>query len=245
MSEPDFSPPALRRFLKELIVPNLGNGFQFKGKREAVRMRGPFVQSIALARARGSGLYVIPYYFMVGADPTSEVMHENLGLAILNWRNWSFLEAKLDSEFAALLLTRLRADAPASFFDDLTDTSIDAAMQWFIRKGNDPSAHQFKTFMAILLGRETARTDLERAIAVFKRKALSDPPRDHEAALLQRYADLEARLGHPDCIALCRADAEAHAQRLKLPPIAWPHEWPTSVPPWPKRRKALLDRFRL
>lgn len=57
---------------------------------------------------------------------------------------------------------------------------------------------------------------------------------DFEEALYARFQKLESRLDRPDCIALCRANAEEHARLLGLPPIEWPSEWPNTVPPWPK-----------
>jgi hypothetical protein len=207
-------------------------------------MRGPFVQNFEISRSRGPVLYVTPQFFVAGADPAFPVMHDSLGLWSRDPHRWSFVEPRLTPDFALILMDMLRSDSPVSFFDELTDASIDEAVRWFISRTNHWSAHQFKAFIAILKGQTTARAELTRAIAVFKKQALSDPPRDHEAALLQRYAELEARLDRPDCIALCRADAEEHARRLKLPPVEWPPEWPTAVPPWPKSRKGLLDRLR-
>lgn len=42
---------------------------------------------------------------------------------------------------------------------------------------------------------------------------------DFEEALYARFQKLESRLDRPDCIALCRANAEEHARLLGLPPI--------------------------
>lgn len=243
MSSIDLSTPALKRFLVEDIGPRLGKGYRLHGRRAFVRMRGPFVQSFGLSRSRGPVLYVIPLFFVAGADPAFPVMHESLGLGSLDPHRWSFVEPKLTPDFASSLMDMLASDSPVSFFDELTDASIDEAIRWFISRTNHWSAHQFKAFIAILKGQATARADLARALTVFRKQALSDPPRDHEAALLQRYAQLEARLDRPDCIALCRADSEKHAQLLRLPPVEWPPEWPSAVAPWPKSRKGLLDRL--
>lgn len=239
----DLSARNLRRYILERIAPELGEDYRLIGRRLLVRMRGPFVQSFALSRSRGSALYATPNFFVVGADPAFPVMHGSLSLDTRNPHRWSFVKPELTPDLASTLMKMLRSDSPVSFFEPLTDTSIDTALRWFLSKDNHWSAHQFKAFIAILRGQATARDDLARATKKFRKQGLSDPPRDHETALLQRYAELEARLDRPDCIALCRADAEEHARSLKLPPVAWPSEWPTAVPPWPKSRKTLLGRL--
>jgi hypothetical protein len=33
----------------------------------------------------------------------------------------------------------------------------------------------------------------------------------------------------PDCVALCRQDAETHAELLGLPKLTWPEEWPLKI----------------
>jgi hypothetical protein len=207
-------------------------------------MRGSFVQSFELSRSRGPVLCVTPKFFVTGADPAFPVMHDALSLDSLDPHHWNFVKPKLSHDFASTLMDMIRSDSPVSFFDELTDASLDESIRWFIARTDHWCAYQFKAFIAILQGQVSARNDLTHAISKFRKQALSDPPRDHETVLLQRYAELEARLDRPDCIALCRADAEEHARRLKLPPVEWPPEWPTAVPPWPKSRKGLLDRLR-
>ena len=155
-------------------------------------------------------------------------------------------ETPLDEKFAAEILTRLKKDSPISFTAPLEDEAIDKALRWFGKDGLHWAADLFLAYFNMTRGAPTARRDLGRAFDIFRRKsrmATDKPLRDWEEALLARFQELESRLDRPDCIALCRADAEEHARLLKLPPIVWPPEWPESVPPWPKEADGLIAKL--
>jgi len=161
-------------------------------------------------------------------------------------RRWSFPpETPLDEAFAAEILRRLKEDSPISFTEPLKDEAIDKALRWFGKDGYW-LAHLFIAYFNMTRGAPTARKDLARAFHLFiKHSSYStdEPPLDFEEALHARFHELESRLDRPDCIALCRADAEEHAQLLKLPPIVWPPEWPQAVPPWPPELEGLMARL--
>ncbi len=228
----DLSAKALNRYLVHELAPVLGPQFQRYGRRALVRMRGSVVQYLVLSASRTRVLVVSPGLFVCGADPNFPVLGGALSHRFVRKNNWNFVDPKLDEGLTNRIVTMLQADCgPLSFFSGMTDDLIGKEIKYFIHRGNFWSYHLHMAFFNITRGDRAAGDDLTRAVGAFKALPLPDPPRDHDRALLRRFATLEARLDQPDCVALCRADAEEHARRLRLPPIRWPSEWPTVTLP--------------
>lgn len=235
---------------------------QYK-RRDIFRMRGPLMQGIGVAVGRGGWIRLSPGLFVLGAEiytkdlqssklkdgsiSTDNLIHTTVGLEAKLPRRWMFEpDTPLDEKFAAEILSRLKQDSPISFTDPLEDEAIDKALRWFGKDGLHWVADLFLAYFNMTRGEPTARKDLARAFELFRRNSrmtTDKPLRDWEGALLARFKELEFRLDRPDCIALCRADAEEHARLLKLPPIVWPPEWPESVPPWPKESPSLASKL--
>lgn len=255
--------PEIARFVRthlRVVLPDFTG--QYK-RRDICRMRGPLMQGIGVAVSRGGWIRLSPGLFVLGPEiyrkelqssklkdgsiSTDNLIHTAVGLESKAPRRWMFEpETSLDEEFAAEILTRLKKDSPISFTDPLEDEAIDKALRWFGKDGLHWAADLFLAFFNMTRGAPTARKDLARAFELFikhSRYSTDKPPLDFEIALHARFQELEARLDRPDCIALCRADAEEHARLLKLPAIVWPPEWPESVPPWPKESQTLASRI--
>ncbi|MEW6416489.1 MAG: hypothetical protein AB1482_14685 [Pseudomonadota bacterium] len=235
---------------------------QYK-RRDIHRMRGSFIQGVGVSVSRGGWIHLTPSLFVLGAEiyekdlqssklkdgsiSADNLIHTTVCLETKAPRRWMFEpETPLDEKFAAEILTRLKKDSPISFTAPLEDEAIDKALRWFGKDGLHWAADLFLAYFNMTRGAPTARRDLGRAFDIFRRKsrmATDKPLRDWEEALLARFQELESRLDRPDCIALCRADAEEHARLLKLPPIVWPPEWPESVPPWPKEADGLIAKL--
>lgn len=226
---------------------------QYK-RRDILRMRGHVVQWVFVGTSRGGWVDVSPTLSVLGPKIYEKDMESNRRkdgsidtnslistVAALEstspsaLRKWSFPpEAPLDETLSVEILTRLKHDSPISFTDALEDDAIDKALRRFGKDGYW-LAHLFLAYFNMTRGASTARKDLAQAFELFikhSRYSTNKPPFDFEEALHARFQELESRLDRPDCIPLCRADAEEHAGLLKLPPIVWPPEWPESVPPW-------------
>ncbi len=235
---------------------------QYK-RRDIYRIRGPLMQGVGVSVSRGGWIHVSPGLFVLGPEiyrkdlqssklkdatiSTDNLIHTTVGLDTKTPRRWMFEpETPLDEKFAAEILHRLKQDSPISFTAPLEDEAIDKALRWFGRDGLHWAAALFLAYFNMTRGAPTARKDLARAFELFikhSRYSTNKPPFDFEEALFARFKELESRLDRPDCIALCRADAEEHARLLKLPSIVWPPEWPEAVPPWPKEPDGLVAKL--
>lgn len=237
---------------------------QYK-RRDILRTRGNLVQWMFVGVSRAGWLEISPALSVLGpyihlkdsehcknkdGSFNSDGLIVSIGLSGLSasaTRRWSFApDTPLDETFAAEILTRLRQDSPISYTEPLEDEAIDKALRWFGKDGAVWTDYLFLAYFNMTRGAPTARKDLGRAFEIFRRKsrmATDKPLRDWEEALLARFQELESRLDRPNCVALCRADAEEHARLLKLPPIVWPPEWPESVPPWPKEPSSLIAKI--
>jgi hypothetical protein len=236
----------IARFVKQCLQPKLPIAYQLYGKRDLVRMRGNFAQLVLIAQERGHYLRVLPTLYVVGADLSDETTHQTVSLYVRNPHDWNLNPEILNSAFATQIVQQLERSPVTAFVSEFGDNEIDKSMRWFSKAGTHWAADLFLAFFNMTRGAPTARKDLAQAFELFRRNSrmVTDKPlRDWEEALLARFHELEARLDRPDCIGLCRADAERHSKLLKLPPIAWPPEWPESVPPWPKEPDSLFARF--
>ena len=209
---------------------------------DLARMYGPLVQLIILWVSRGGWLHLEPTFYVVGADTANQTIHQAVSLGTRNPRRWQFPpETMLDNALAIRLLDQLRSDSPISFTATLDDAVIEQGLHWFGRDKLHWSADLFLAFFNMTRGAPSARDDLARAFDLFRRHSrlsMDEPLVDWEERLRDRFLELQARLDSPDCISLCRADAEAHAKALGLPPIIWPPEWPEHVPPWLKNESS-------
>lgn len=225
----DLSAKNLKRFAVDEIAPRLGSSYRLYGRRALVRARGPCYQLVILSKSRGNSLRIHPSLFVVGADPCFPVISGALSLWAVDWRAWTFLEAPLNDSLARTIIDRLRLNSPISFFSELLDIDIDGALSWFQSRHGHWSVYQSWAFFNICRGVPSVRDDLARAKKSFYSQVLSrGTPSENDKRLELRITELEARLDRDDCIALCRADAERHALQLKLPPVEWPPEWPTT-----------------
>lgn len=227
----------LARFVKQCLQPQLPSSYQLYGKRDLVRMRGNFAQLLLLTSGRGHYLKVLPTLFVVGASLADKTIHQTVSLYVRNPHDWNITPENLDVALATQIVKQSEQLSPITFVGELEDREIDHALRWFGKDGRHWADYLFLAFFNMTRGAPTARKDLARAFHLFikhSRYSTDKPPFDFEEALFARFQELESRLDHPECIALCRADAEEHARLLKLPSIVWPPEWPESVPPWPK-----------
>lgn len=237
---------------------------QYK-RRDILRMRGPLVQWVFVGVRRSEWISVSPSLSVLGPelyikDLESHKLKDGsldrdalISTVSLEAKSpsaslrWHFPpETLLDERFAAEIVARLNQDSPISFIKPLEDEAIDKALRWFGKDGAVWTDYLFLSFFNMTRGAPTARKDLARAFELFikrSRYSTNKPPFDFEEALYARFQELESRLDRPDCIALCRADAEEHARLLKLPAIVWPSEWPRSVPPWPKEAASLTSKL--
>ncbi len=259
-----YKAPEIARFVRTYLRASLPDFTARYKRRDILRVRGLVVQMVSVGVGRGEWVRVHPTFSVLGPDIYIKDLDKHKckdgsldrdallsqvgleGISASAARRWLFApETPLDEAFAAEILTRLKHDSPISFTAPLEDEAIDKALRWFGKDGYW-LAHLFLAYFNMTRGAPTARKDLARAFELFikhSRYSTNKPPFDFEIALHARFHELESRLDHPDCIALCRADAEEHARLLKLPPIVWPPEWPEAVPPWPKEPDGLIAKL--
>jgi len=261
-----YKAPEIAQFVRthlRVLLPDFTG--QYK-RRDIYRMRGHVVQWMFVGSGRSGWIEISPALSVLGPKIYEKDMESSRckdgsldtnsllsTVAALkstspsDLRRWSFPpETPLDEAFAAEILCRLMEDSPISFTDPMQDEAIDKALRWFGKDGLHWSADLFLAYFNMTRGAPTARKDLARAFELFikhSRYSTNKPPFDFEEALFARFKELESRLDRPDCIALCRADAEEHARLLKLPSIVWPPEWPEAVPPWPKEPDGLVAKL--
>jgi hypothetical protein len=236
----------IARFVRTYLRTALPIDYQFYGKRDLVRMRGNFAQLLLIAQARGNYLRILPTLYVVGANLAEATIHQAVCLYTVRPSDWNLAPESLDFDFAAQIVDQLKKSPVGIFVRESVDAEIDNTFRWFGKDGSHWSDYLFLAFFNMTRGAPTARKDLARAFELFikrSRYSTNKPPLDFEEALHTRFQDLESRLDRPDCIALCRADAEEHARLLKLPAIVWPPEWPEAVPPWPKDVPGLMARL--
>lgn len=225
----------LARFVRESLKPALPSSYLSHKPRFLLRAHGNAVQGIVIGVGRGGWVRVHPSLYVTGADRADEGIHQTVSLSTRYPRRWNFSpDTPLDDALTKEILERLENDSPISFKAPLDDAALDRGLRWFGRKARHWSADLFLAFYGMTRGTAMARRDLERARLRFhrySRLSRGKPPRDWEKQLHERFDELESRLDQPDCVALCRQDAEAHAEVLALPPLVWPPEWPQSVPP--------------
>ncbi|WP_256077336.1 hypothetical protein [Massilia sp. YIM B04103] len=246
----------IQRFAREELLPRLGGDYALFSRRDAVRLRGSFAQSVLLGSKRSGNLLVIPTFYVVGARPDDECMHQTLSLPVSGMdtaRKWHVRpDQALDAALAQHLIGQMEKDSPLSFVAPLDDAGLDRCLGIYLKKTDQWIPALSRAFLSMCRGLPQARAELDAARRIFlvtSRFGLGGTPVDWENAALARFDELASRLERDDCIALCRADAEAHAQRMRLPALPWPAAWPAAVPPWPAPAQAggfqrLVQRLR-
>lgn len=227
----------ISRFLKTHLSASLADYRDHYKSRDVVRTRANFYQMVIAGVNKGGWVHVVPAAYVVGAEPAEDCVHQTVSLSSLSPDAWKFPpDTSLGRDLADEIVKRLETGSELPFLGPLSDDKIDSGLRWFGRRGQHWSAELFLAFFNMSRGAPSAREDLAFACKAFVAKSSAAHGKSlqgWEESLLERFSELEARLDSPDCIALCRAEAEQHAGRLKLPPIVWPAEWPESVPPWP------------
>ena len=219
-------------------------------KRDLVRMRGPFVQAVLFAKKRSDWLHIIPTFYVAGDDPAAETLFQTMSLPIARTddeRRWRFPpETALDADLAQGLVGQLERESPLSFAKPLEDDAIVAALDLFARRVPHWAPALSMAFFNMCRGAVCAGADLAQARKLFvkySRYGLGQAPLDYEQVLMARFDTLQRRLQEPECILLCRAEAEGHASRLGLPAVGWPPEWPTAAPPPAAGKAGWLDKL--
>lgn len=244
---------AIKAFSKLEIRPLLGADFSAYAysKRDLVRMRGPFVQAVLFAKKRSDWLLIIPTFYVAGANPADPILFQNMSLPISGMdenRRWSFPpETALNAELAQRLVAQLERESPLSFAKPLEDDTIGTTLDLLVRRRSYWVSGLSRAFFNMCRGADsTVLDDLALARKLFikySRYGLGQAPLDYEQVLMARFDTLQRRLQKPDCILLCRAEAEEHAGRLQLPTVSWPSEWPTVAPPPEPRKAGWLDKL--
>ncbi|MGD2117911.1 MAG: hypothetical protein PVG66_06115 [Chromatiales bacterium] len=219
----------IKRFAQTILLHRLGEGFQIHAKRDLVRLRGPFVQSVLLANKRSGWLHVIPTFYVIGADPAHEAMFQTMSLPISGvddtgrWRMSP--ETPLNEALASHIMTQLEEESPLSYIAPLNDSNIHKTLNLFYKKVPNWMPGLSLAFWEILAGKTMAARSLAKAKRKFirySRYGTNKFPRDFEQELMKRFDVLESRLGTPEGLHACRQEAEAHAERLGLGKIGWP-----------------------
>lgn len=244
---------AIKAFSQFEIRPLLGADFSayIYAKRDLVRMRGPFVQAVLFAKKRSDWLLVIPTFYVAGANPADPVLFQTMSLPISGMdenRRWRFPpETLLDAKLAQDLVAQLERESPLSFVKPLEDDAIGATLDLIVRKGPHWASYLSRAFFNMCRGAvDAAGADLAQARKLFIKRSryrLGQTPFDFEQVLMARFDTLQRRLQEPECVLLCRAEAEEHASRLQLPAVEWPPEWPTVAPPPAPRKVGWLDKL--
>jgi hypothetical protein len=198
------------------------------GKGDLLRLRGCFVQCVLFWVSRSGSLHVSPTLFVLGANPCDPTIHQTVGLEIQDPRRWTFNQMSLDNEFAAHIVDQMERDSRLSFIAQLKDDNIDHALRHHAVRSEHWAASIFLAFYNLTRGAEKAQSDISQARRTFERlsnASIGKRLRDWEQALSDRLQMLGERASQPDCTSRCRSEADEHAVRLRLAPIAWPPEW--------------------
>jgi hypothetical protein len=241
------------RFLDEFIGPNLGEGFTTFSQDEFIRMRGPFVQAFICEESlEDNSIAIIPTLYTVGAILADDRMYGTYCLNTKHVHIWKpSLEIEInDTAFAQALVETTKKNALLSFLLPIEDKAVDRALRKVQQNNRAWASLQFKAFFNMTRGALSARKDIKNAIKSFHWASINPgvvggfpPSQDWRTVVQARLEELERRLDQQNCISLCRADAEAHAKKLKLPSIEWPSDRPTEVPPWPKKPPSLFGKL--
>ncbi|MCB1930816.1 MAG: hypothetical protein KDH17_22655 [Rhodocyclaceae bacterium] len=148
-------------------------------------------------------------------------------------RRWYIgADVPADDSTANQVIDALRREAIPNAFAPLTDAGIGLALAEFARRKRHWLPSLSLAFWSMVLGDSMAARQLTEArnqLVRYSRYGSGKAPLDFEVALMARIDTLSSRLGKPDCVELCRNDAEEHARALGLPGVAWPEQWPGSV----------------
>jgi hypothetical protein len=223
----------VKHFSQTLLKQKFGDDYRIYAKRDLIRMRGPFVQSVILGIGRSGSLSVIPTFYVVGADPSDEVMFQTMSLPLSGVdrkRKWLVLkDAPLDEMLVERLARQLNRDSPLSYFEPFSDEKIHRCLRKFTRKTKHWVPSLALAYWEIMTGAESSMKTLEKARSIFikfSRYGAGKEPLDYEVKLMERYGVLRERVDSDDGFRKCREEAELHAEKLKLPKIDWPAEWP-------------------
>lgn len=194
----------IQHFSRERLLPRLGEDYRMMSRRDIARSRGPFIQALLFLTKRSGSQQLIPTCYVIGADPAEASMTQTMSLPMDG--------VDRDRRWY------IGADVPAD--DSLANQVIDALRREAIpNTGYSMAARQL--------------TEARNQLVRYSRYGSGKAPLDFEVALMARIDTLSSRLGKPDCVELCRNDAEEHARALGLPAVAWPEQWPGSVRGFP------------
>lgn len=223
----------VKKFAQTLLKQKLGDEYRIVSNRDLVRMRGPFVQSVLLGIKRSGSLSVIPTFYVIGADPSDEVMFQTMSLpmsGIDRDRRWLVFDGvPLDEGLADRLVEQLKKDSPLSYIEPLSDVKIHRSLKKFVSRKKHWAPSLSLAYWEILTGAKSAAKTLQKSKRIFvqySRYSTSEEPLECERKLMDRYDLLHKRLDSVEGISQCRVDADAHAAKLKLPNIDWPLDWP-------------------
>lgn len=237
----------LAKFVKTQLLPLLPEEYSaVHGDRTVFRMRGHLVQWIGIGTSRSGWIEIFPTLYVVGADNTEIVMTGSASLNVTSGRReWIFpKDTTLDQNFASLIIKRIETETPISFVQPFGDETIIKALVWFNKPVKHWAVSWYIAFWYLCQGNPSASPYLDKLEKYFSGVCSSQakyPARDSERARWARIKLLRARMSDTHCVMLCRAEAEQHAELLKLPKLVWPAEWPTEMQP--ENPKGLWAKF--
>jgi hypothetical protein len=216
----------IRQFVEGELRPRLALDFVPYKSHDLVRMRGPFVQLLAISVRRSGSLRVHPTFFVVGADPVVPVIPQNVSLEVLDPWKWSFPNEELTRDFADRLRRELDATSPLSFaapLSSIDDSDVSKLFEFFDRKTKHWSASLYLAHYLLATGRAPATAALHRARAKFDKlgSKVSGAPPVWRIALGARIGELERRLTLAEGPGLCRIDSDDQAATFGLPTPTW------------------------
>lgn len=228
----------LAKFVKTQLLPLLPEEYSaVHGNRTVLRMRGHLVQWIGLDVGRGGYIKIVPTLYVVGAHNAEPVMTCTASLyGLKETRMWHFNEQyQLDNAFAKFIIERIETKTPLSFIQPLGDETIIKALIWFNKQVKHWAVNWYIAFWYLCQGNPSALPYLNKLEKYFFDTYLGPkakyPMRDLEKVYWARINLLKERMSDAQCVMLCRAEAEQHAELLKLPKLVWPSEWPTEMQP--------------
>ena len=219
MADTKYKSAALKQFSALLRSEYLRDFLPYHAGRDSVRLHGAFVQLMALSGGRyGHTLHVLPTFYVVGARPWDEVITQSISVDSIQPRDWRIQDASLDHSLAALLNQRIEKASPIPYSQPLTNAAIVKALEFFEKRGTSEVASMGLAFFLMSLGRVDVASRLKLARKTFM-KDNNPIKHDWQHNVVKRLDVLEARVSQPDCVELCRREAEEHAQRLGLPAL--------------------------
>lgn len=237
----------LAKFTKAELMPLLPAGYSINMNRTVLRRRANFVQFITLGTSRGGYISVSPVIYLVGADDKEIIMTCSGSIGIKKPNNWKFHpDTLLDHNFAQAIIERIEKESPISFLKPLEDAAMVNALKSFDQ--TDFAILSYIAFLYLSMGDASAKPYLSKLEKYYAKVCDSTKPsihgiREWEYARQVRTKNLISRMSQPDCVALCRQEAEMHAELLGLPKITWPEEWPLKLSFLSEKRSVFKNLF--